>query len=566
MSRFTRTAIVATLFLVSLTFATTLRAQQASIVGGMVEGVSGGLSDTLVGYALTSIGLNSQSSFQTDVVSQLEEINTELQTISAQLTDIQNAILTQTCVDELSSSSVTNALTSIATVSNTYTDLLQAGESTTGTVSQADIDNFPDQVANGPGGGLPSISAALVAINIALQSTGNDGIIGSCEKALTTVPATGSFAADLTFYSDPINLLQYFSDYETVATLLLVEYYDYQAFLSSSYYSATTVSNGLPANEAPLVCAGPTGNTATECGFAHSTLEQLYVYLQNQYTEDGVPYSTKDSSGNLQTGLYVGTSGTNYLFATFPRGVHQRPQDASANCSSPLTSASPCGLTFGNNPSVTPWSSSLPAYQYETGWTPATVPMWRTLINTWVNGSSSTTLADGLTTLGFQNASNKIILTPTEYTATPTLENDLVGSNDPVFGDGLLADCFLDTNQKRSVGTHPWCYNGTTDGLTYGLSSDLISLTSKQYVEVDDSNCDAVIVSSELSATNDPCFYDFSTCSSSALFVSNQNYNDNGGSANKCPKSRRMGERHNAVVASWFGRNGLDRRLLLARA
>ena len=547
MSRFIRTAIVAIFFLALLTLATTLRAQQASIVGGLVEGVTGGLSNTLVGNALTSIGLNSQSSFQTDVVSQLEEINTELQTISAQLTDIQNAIQTQTCVDELSSSSVTNALTSIATVSNTYTNLLEAGESTTGSVSQADINNFLDQVANGPGGGLPSISAALVALNIALQSTGNDGIIGTCEKAVTTVPSTGSFAADLTFYSDPINLLQYFADYETVGTLLLVEYYNYQAFLSSTYYSASTVSNGLPANEAPLVCAGPTGQTATECGFARNALEQLYVYLQNQYSANGVPYSTDDSSGNLQTGLYIGTSGTNYLFATSLE-EYTTAEDAAGKCSSPLTSASPCGLAFGFIPTDTPWSSSLPAYQYETGWVPATAPMWRSLLSAWVDGSSSNTLADGLTSLGFQNASDKIILTPTEYTATPSLEATF--GTHPVFGDGLLADCFLDTNQKRSIGIQPWCYNGsTTNGLTYGPSTDLISLTSQQYVTVNDSNCDAVITNSDLSATNDPCFYDFSTCSQSALYVSNQNWNNNTGSLNKCPNP---GEWENGITPSWL--------------
>lgn len=134
--------------------------------------------------------------------------STTLDTISAQLTDIQNAIQTQTCVEALSSSSVTNALTSIATVANTYTQLLQAGENPDGSVSQADIDNFLSQVANGPSSGLPSIDAALNAINIALQSTDNDGIIGVCEKAVTSIPGTGSFGADLTFYSDPVNLLQ----------------------------------------------------------------------------------------------------------------------------------------------------------------------------------------------------------------------------------------------------------------------------------------------------------------------------------------------------------------------
>ncbi len=184
--RLTGATIFLTVSGLSLARASALKAQQAALVGGMVEGVTGGLRNTLVGYALTAIGLNS-----------------------------------------------------IATVANTYTNLLQAGESTSATVSPANINNFLTQVVMGPGGDLPPISSALVAINIALQSTDNDGIIGSCERAVSTVPATGSFGADATFYADPINLLQYFADYQTVATLLLVEYYNYEAFFSSPYYSAT---------------------------------------------------------------------------------------------------------------------------------------------------------------------------------------------------------------------------------------------------------------------------------------------------------------------------------------
>src|SRR5258708_39955640 len=97
MFRFVRTAFALTFLFASMILANTVHAQQASIACGLVEGVTARLSNTLVGYALTSIGLTSQSSFQTNVETQLEEINTELDTISAQLTDIQDAIQTQTC-------------------------------------------------------------------------------------------------------------------------------------------------------------------------------------------------------------------------------------------------------------------------------------------------------------------------------------------------------------------------------------------------------------------------------------------------------------------------------------
>lgn len=485
--------------------------QEDAIVNGLVTGVSGSATSTLTGYAITAIGLNSQSSFQTSVSDELSQINSDLNVISMQLGGIQTAIETQTCVDELSSSAVTNALTSIATVSNVYTNLLAAGESPTGTVSQSEINNFLDQVANGPGGGLPSISAALSAINISLQSTNNEGIIGSCESAVSSLPDTGSFGADAAFYTDPINLLQYFADYETVAVLLLAEYYNYEAFLNSPYYSAKVISNGLPATDAALVCANATGVTETECGLARGAMEQLYAYLQNQYSANGVPYSTKDSSGNLQTGLYITGNGTNYLFAASLEEFTNYEDIPQNNCPSVMTSSDPCGLTFSNaptnnnNPSGSPFWSTLfnPVYQYETGWAPATADMWRTVLNAWNDGSSSDTVAIGLTNLGFQNAANKIIMTQTEYDAkvTTTTANNQAADLTPFSTEAV---CFLDTNVPRSFSHQPWCYNGSNDSVDYGESGDLIYYSNNY----NGGKCMVFQSSYKIVAdTNDPTFY-----------------------------------------------------------
>jgi hypothetical protein len=444
-----------------------IRAQEATIASGLVNSIAGGLSVNLIGYGLTSIGLNSEAAYETNVESELAAINNDLDTISTELTEIQDAIQTQTCEDELSSSSVTDALASIATVANTYTQLLQAGENPDGSVSQADIDNFLNQVANGPSTGFPSMDTALNTINIALQSTDNDGIIGTCEKAVTSVPATGSFGADLTFYSDPINLVQYFADYQTMAALMLVEYYHYEAFLSSPYYSSTTISNNLPADEAGAVCTNPTGETATQCGFARDITEELYAYLQNQYTANGVPYSTESSSGNLLTGLYLGSSGIDYLFATSIENFTSS-EDAGADCPSVMTESNGCGLAFSNDPQLSPFWSSLSTYQYETAWEPATAEMWRTLLDAWASGSSSNTVATGLSTLGLQNTVGKIILTPTTYYADPEITNTGNGNLYPFPSNTDEAVCYLDTNLTRSFSLQPFCYNGSNNNVDYG--------------------------------------------------------------------------------------------------
>ncbi len=362
-----------------------------------------------------------------------------------------------------------------------------------------------------------------MAINIALQSTNNDGIIGTCESAVA-LPAAASFGADLTFYQDPINLLQYFSDYQTMAALLLVEYYNYQAFLRSPYFSTTKVINGLPASQAAQICANPTGGTATQCGFARDVIEQLYVYLQNQYSSNGVPYSTRDSSGNLQTGLYMVGNGstTNYLFAASLEEFTNFEDSPQNNCPSPLTSSSPCGLTFRNDPTTTPFWTGLSTYQFETAWTPATAVMWSTVATTFNDGSTSPTLAQILNALGFQNAENKIVLTPTTYTATPVL-TDFGGNPLDAFGTaGALADCFLDTNQARSISRQPWCYNGSNNGVDYGAATDLLESKGTVSYGSKDTPCLAYASNSGLeAATNQACFYNFdgnSTCGS--LFVS----------------------------------------------
>ena len=500
-------AILASILL-PLTFASKAQSQGVAIFSGLVEGTTGGITTSLTGYALTAIGLNSQAATQTAILSQLTQINDELDTISDQLTEIQDAIQTQTCAELLSSSAVTEALSSIATVSNTYTELVMAGEDPNGTVSQAEIDDFLDQVANGPAGG-ESIALALTTINNALQGVNNNGIIGSCEAAVSSVPGIGSFAADRTFYSDPINLLQYFGDYQVIAALLLAEYNNYLAFEVSPYFTAT--GNMLPANEAALVCSNPTGQTATYCGLARDALEQVYVYLQNQYSADGVPYSTSDSSGNLQTGLYIASDSADYLFATSLEEFTNFEDIPQNNCPSVMTSSSPCGLTFSNdptnnnNPSGSPFWSTLfdSTYQYETGWAPATAMMWRSVLDAWTSGSSSQTLAEGLTNLGFQNATNKVIMTQTEYSAKVTT-TDANGGAVGLTPFSATAVCFLDTNIDRSFSHQPWCYNGSLDGVDYGESGDLIQNAGGY----NDGKC--LIFSSSsiiLSKTNDPDFY-----------------------------------------------------------
>ncbi|HVN63018.1 MAG TPA: hypothetical protein VMT58_00160, partial [Candidatus Binataceae bacterium] len=353
---------------------------------------------------------------------------------------------------------------------------------------------------------------------------------------------TGSFGADTEFYSDPINLLQYFADYQTVAALLLAEYWHYEAFLGSPYYSSTVISNGLSAADAAEVCYNATGTTLTDCEFARDAMEETYVYLQNQYTADGVPYSTEDSSGNLVTGLYLGENSTNYLFVASIEDF-TASEDAGADCPSVMTESNGCGLAFSNDPLASPVWSNLSAFGYETAWTPATPEMWRTILDAWASGSSSDTVADGLTTLGFQNAPGKIILTPTEYYADPEITNTGNGNLYPFPSNTDEAICFLDTNLEKGLSLQPFCYNGENDGVDYGDIGNTMWLWSTY----DNDHCMTFRTNSTvLDDTEDNSFYGEDYTYDSYLNI----YGDSEDSG--CP----TGSWENDQAAGWFIQSG----------
>jgi peptidoglycan hydrolase CwlO-like protein len=82
------------------------RAEETPLEDLMIQTTAGEIDNTLAGFNITAIGLNSQAQTQVDILNQLSEINADLQEISTQLTSIENAIELETCTESLSSSDV----------------------------------------------------------------------------------------------------------------------------------------------------------------------------------------------------------------------------------------------------------------------------------------------------------------------------------------------------------------------------------------------------------------------------------------------------------------------------
>jgi hypothetical protein len=155
------------------------------------------------------------------------------------------------------------------------------------------------------------------------------------------------------------------------------------------------------------------------------------------------------------------------------------------------------------------------SYQGESSWAPATAPMWAAVLSGFSSSSDSgQTSGKFLGSLGFREAENKIIHTPTTYTAEPTFCD---GCGHPLFS--LPAVCFLDTNMDRGFAHQPWCYNGTKDGVPYGESTDLVQLTSSgEYSGSHGVTCLEYEPDTSLKKVANPLFY-FPTPGNGVLFT-----------------------------------------------
>ena len=485
------------LFLVLALFAFPLQMRSQSIASAastaIIKGVAGETAQTLTGDALTALGLNlqnSNSAFEKEVATELQTIINDLNQINSNLLSIRAAIQNQTCVSSLTSNQLSGAIDDIRNADSAYLSLLNNATNPGFTITQNDIDNVIGQMG--------SLESDLNTINTQMQLAGTNGVIGQCSLAVydsldngqggTGLPMSSHLGTDTLFYSDVTSLMNYFANIQAEGSMLLVEYYNYQAFKNSNYYSTSGGVAGVPltADNAKAVCVTPysamTASQANFCIDANDQLQQLYAYLQNQFTASGVPYTTYDSNGNMITGVLAGPPQTDptqqkfYLFVTSLEAFTQAEQPDSG-CAFPLQSTSttsPCGITASDTPGQDPFWKSLFPYGYITGWKPATAEMWSTFLAPFDKSGSKSTAGEVLQSVGLLDtgtdadtgeAVGKIIETQDFY--YPDIEP--LGANVlkqlPTQPGG---DCFIDTSLRLSLTSNtnmkqPVCFNGSME-------------------------------------------------------------------------------------------------------
>lgn len=420
-----------------------------AIFASVAEGIGSSTGDTLFGWGLSAIGLNTVDGETFDeIADELVEIEEELVAIDAELEQLDEDIRQQTC-DLTTTTSVASAVSHIDELAVQYQNIVTYGG------DAADIASFVDAVLDTSGDGVDSVAADLSAIEVGLMPEGasGTGVLASC-IALIDAPTSGTWD-DTTYYDQVSDLTEYYYGYQAQGVALLSEAYHYEAFLQ---WAAENDASTLDPADAQDICAdSPTGEVETLCGYAEGYVKEVYGNLQRQFAFAGAPYTNDDVL--LQ-------NGSGWLFA---RSIDAFTKASGASCTYPLTSAAPCGPTVGDA-TLTSFGVTYAGYD---GWLPAASAQLSTMLAGFRALSSSSTETAGayLSSIGFADAADKIVITPTRVEGSVQIDGTPVD---------VPAVCFMDTQIARNTvtktnsgdtihATQPFCDGKDGTGTTEAL-------------------------------------------------------------------------------------------------
>lgn len=384
-----------------------------------------------VGWALSAIGLSGPDP-SANVVAELEKIDADLETMSSQLSEIFEAIETQTC-----NQAITAIETDVANIQNLYLTYQRdfVGQASQGNpIIPSQLDAWMTD--------METVSGSLTNIATALSgSPGESSIISACSTAASTAynDAAGNPFSDLTYYAPIQNLVNYYYGVQTQGVALIVEWLHLQACQSFTPNPCdfTTVSTNPPPEQAYNVCQGASGDAATFCSEAAAWVSQpdttqpsgLYQLVTQQMIAAGAPYNWDGTIGIIAGSSILAPASLEDFTnnAEFVTGGKVTP----TQCPSPLSSDQPCGYTVGLYNAVFDegiWYANYGGVSGQSLWNniPSsnlnTNELYSSLFNTYnvyrrnntpaPDGSGivvTGSVADYMNSIGFKNAADKII-------------------------------------------------------------------------------------------------------------------------------------------------------------
>ena len=395
------------------------------------KGAASQVSGFAAGWALDAMGLSAKSS---DELAALRSINGNLETIINQLNGIQqqlqqlNATLQQLNCDWLSSN-LTEWLAKIDSLAATYQAFNDVAAGKYGAPAVPPLESmttWADQVTND----VTGVGPALHAISNALLPSGPaQGIIRAClQPGVIPPPAPGTFG-DTGYYDHVANLIDYYYAYQVRGLLLLAEAYHFQAEQASG--------QAPPANDPGKICteaADPRAKLA--CTLAYNYTNLVYERLAHQFALAGLPYTDDEviveNTGGPNPPLYV-------------RSLEKFTQTAGQSCPTPLTADTPCGVTTALAGDTAHIAAPMHVdYDGYSTWYPANSYHLGELIK----NRGSMTPGQYLDAHGFENAGDKILLTP----QTTTIRYKISYTRKNLHVDVTVhARCFLDTDTSFGV-------------------------------------------------------------------------------------------------------------------
>ncbi len=426
----------------------------ASSAGSQVENV-------VAGYALSALGLsipNQENAELQDIVNLLTDIDKEL-------SELVNEVQALECLTAQDQTTLTNSIKDIQGLYDAYANWVndsptvpcweESDDSGNACFGQTGIKTWLDEVTDPENG----VDADLDAISDVMIQAGNTGVIYTCVKTITdnynNSDGPKQYVFDWTgdtnnpgYYDQVQQLTNYYYGIQAQGAALLAEADHLQACLSlgtsqcqftgqPSSISAQAGLGATPSNPGDICNNAEKGSqAAADCTDAQNSVVKVYDNIKAQLTQAGAPYSNSLVGRAWLGDVVFVKSLEDFTNKATVKG------DTLSDCSTPLSSSSPCGFTAGAYNLSFP-NNNVIDYAGYSYWTSPSGSDLNTLLTTYNNktsGDTSGTLGQWMNSVGFTSAENKIVLTPQD------------GKN-----WGTTTVCFMDTSIARGNSKQPWC-------------------------------------------------------------------------------------------------------------
>ncbi|RIL07013.1 MAG: hypothetical protein DCC71_04685 [Proteobacteria bacterium] len=425
---------------------------ESAAVADLMQGLANGLAKKtnsviakeVMGWTLTSLGLQSGSGADAAILDALAEIEMTLIEIETELEDVIEILEQQECQNAANVDAVRTALQAIDTwvgrgaapAVDSYLDLVDDAQEGLEVTSR--METLFRKVLEGDPPAYPPLEQLLVGLDDALRDQASAvGVLSACGQLID--PPSDEWD-DRPYFQQLDDLAGYYAEYQARGALLLTEAYHWRAL--EAWLAAGNDPGSLAQEQVPSICAEASGDVLTWCVEAEDGFANVRTNLRAQYGELGAPYGSGPPSDPdadfdydpddpvVQVRNPSGFVWVKDVDDFFAKGGY-------ATSCQESTSHQPCGPGVGpyDHASFEQYGSGEPIRYGANGgyttWRPAPASEWTALAQPW--SGSGTTFAQLLTdTHGLAGAETARVYFTGDVDASghDVKQENVVGSNE----------------------------------------------------------------------------------------------------------------------------------------